>query len=178
MKPFVLRYGLAAGVAILVLSSIHFVMLSDNLTPEKLSAEMAVGMLIGFATMFISMIPVLIGTRKYRNSIPVEHWSFLRMWGAGLAIAAIASIFYVISWEIWFTFTELHQFGNIYADAQIAGLSASGVSGAELESATKEIREFAVGYTDNRLYRIGLTFMEISPVAIIMSLLAGFFNRK
>lgn len=178
MKPFVLRFGLAAGVAMAVLSSIHFQLLLDDLSPESLAANMAVGMLIGYATMFVSMVPVLIGTRKFRNSIPSEDRSFLRMWGAGLAIAAIASVFYVISWEIWFTFTDLNQFGTIYADAQISELKKAGVTGLQLDEAAKEYHSFALEFQENRFQRIGLTFMEVSPVAIIMSLIAGFMNRK
>lgn len=178
MKSFVLRYGLAAGVAISVVSSIHFKLLLDDLNPESLAANMAVGMLIGFATMFISMIPVLIGTRKFRNSIPAEHRSFLRMWRAGLGIAAIASIFYMISWEIWFTFTDLYQFGNVYADAQIASLKSSGLSGDELASKIHMIRKNADLYQESRFHRMIWALLEVSPVAIIMSLLAGFFNRK
>ncbi len=69
------------------------------------------------------------------------------------------------------------DFAKDYADALIAEERAKGVSGAALAKFTAEMEAFKTSYA-NPLYRWPMTFSEIFPVGILVSLVSAGLLRN
>ena len=86
MKKSVLRYGLYAGLAMLILSLIHvFILMPPNITWE--TAEV-----VGYLTMVLSMIFVFLGIRHFRDRVNGGILTFGQGLKVGLLIVLIPAI--------------------------------------------------------------------------------------
>ena len=85
--------------------------------------------------------------------------------------ALITCAVYVISWEIAY-WNFLPDFGEKYAAYSIERLRKEGASDAELLKATQKMEDFKRLYK-NPLFNIGLTFLEVFPVGLIVTLVSG-----
>ena len=95
----------------------------------------------------------------------------------GLAISAVAGVLYVVAWETAQA-TLIHgDFAKSYGDALIAQQRAAGASAAEIARTTREMAEFTAQY-HNPLYRWPMTFMEIFPVGVLVSLISAALLRN
>ncbi|MFQ5350420.1 MAG: DUF4199 domain-containing protein, partial [Thermoanaerobaculia bacterium] len=94
----------------------------------------------------------------------------------GLGIAAVASVIYVVGWEVNLSLTD-YAFADDYSRSIIAGKEAAGVSGAELEAEIARLEEFKRQYA-NPLYRVPVTFLEIFPVGLLIALISAAVLRN
>ena len=94
----------------------------------------------------------------------------------GLGISAVAGVIYVIGWEISLAATN-HEFIDSYTQAAIAAEQAKGVSGADLEAFIAEMEQMRVQYA-NPLFRLPITFIEIFPVGVLVSLITAALLRN
>ena len=85
-------------------------------------------------------------------------------------------IMYVISWESACAIAHL-DFAGSYAKAMIAQQQAKGVSAEALAKLTAEMERFKAQYA-NPLYRWPMTFMEIFPVGVLVSLVSAALLRN
>ena len=69
------------------------------------------------------------------------------------------------------------DFAGAYAKAMIANEQAKGVSGAALDHFKSEMEQFKLQYA-NPLYRWPMTFIEIFPVGVIVSLVSAGLLRN
>jgi uncharacterized membrane protein YhaH (DUF805 family) len=164
----ILSYGTIAGlVAGLTLSA---VVIGANGQP--VAGSMAIGyliMLVAFSTIFVAV-------RRHRD---VDRGGVIGFWpafGLGVGISAVAGIFYVASWEASVAVAHL-DFGAEYTKALIAEKKAKGVSGAELAKFTAEMKAFQIQYA-NPLFRLPMTFIEIFPVGVLVSLVSAGLLRN
>jgi hypothetical protein len=133
--------------------------------------EVHYGMLIGYATMLVALSTVFVAIKRHRD---VDLGGVIGFWpalGLGLGISFVAGLFYVLAWEttVWF----LHlDFANGYAKTLIEQKKASGVTGAALAKFTAEMEQFKLHYA-NPLYRLPMTFIEIFPVGVLVSLVSA-----
>jgi hypothetical protein len=103
----------------------------------------------------------------------------IRFWPAlalGLGVSVVAGVIYVIAWEVSCAIAHA-DFAGAYARAMIAEQQAKGVSGAALERVRAEMEQFKVQYA-NPLYRWPMTFAEIFPVGVIVSLVSAALLRN
>ena len=103
----------------------------------------------------------------------------IRFWlafGLGLGISFVAGIFYVAAWEAAVAVTH-SDFAGTYANALIEQQRAKGVSGEALAKITAEMDRFKVQYS-NPLYRLPMTFAEIFPVGVLVSLISAGLLRN
>ena len=96
--------------------------------------------------------------------------------GIGLLIALIASIGYSISWEFYFNLLE-PDFMDKYAAHMIEQAKSSGVSAAELDKKVTEMAGFKEMYK-NPLFVILITYMEILPIGILITLISAFILKR
>ena len=96
--------------------------------------------------------------------------------GMGLAISAIAGVIYALAWEVTLAVTGL-DFGSSYSEASIAAAKAGGMTGAELDAYTAKMQDFAKMYA-NPVFRIPMTFTEIFPVGVLVSLVSALLLRN
>lgn len=96
------------------------------------------GMLVGYTTMLTAFSAVFLGIKKYRD---VNLGGAIRFWpafGMGLAISLIASIFYVVAWEVAQAATHM-DFAGSYSRTIIEQHKAKGISGKALAALIAEI---------------------------------------
>ncbi|MGD0864272.1 MAG: DUF4199 domain-containing protein, partial [Rhizomicrobium sp.] len=103
----------------------------------------------------------------------IGFWQALAL---GLGISFVAGILYVVSWETACAIAGI-DFGSSYAAAMIAQKKAAGVSGAALAKFVDEMNAFKVQYA-NPLYRWPMTFIEIFPVGVLVSLISAALLRN
>ncbi len=169
MKKTVLTFGLIAGaiLSLMMVATMPFM--------EKIGFDR--GMIIGYTTMVLAFLLVFFGIRSYRETIGNGQISFWRALGVGLLIVVVASICYVITWEIIY-FNFLQDFGEKYAAHAIEQVRGSGKSPQEIETEIANMRNMMNLYKSNILFNIAVTFIEPLPVGVPMSLLSALILRK
>jgi hypothetical protein len=133
--------------------------------------------LIGYTIMLLALSLVFVGVKRYRDRVlggVIKFWPALLI---GLAISAVAGIFYVVGWEITLALTN-YSFLETYPQEMIATAEARGATAAELEAMRAEMAQFSAWYA-NPLLRVPMTFfVEIFPVGVIVSLISAVLLRN
>lgn len=88
----------------------------------------------------------------------------------------MAGVTYVAVWEIYLAMTD-HAFINDYAGGIIAAKKAEGVSGTELQAAIESMESMQSQYA-NPLFRLPMTFLEIFPVGLLITLISAAILRN
>lgn len=165
----ILSYGVVAGLIAGIPLCVFALALSDH-TP------MGYGMVIGYVTMLIALSAVFVAIKRYRD---VELGGVVRFWPAfalGLGISIVAGIVYSLSWEASLALTHT-DFASTYANTLIEQQKAAGVTGEALAKFTAEMEQFKRDYA-NPLYRLPMTFTEIFPVGVLVSLISAALLRN
>jgi hypothetical protein len=169
MLKTILVYGLIAGVVVGVPMLLESTLLSSHM-------PLAWGMIIGYATMLIALSAVFIGIKRYRDT---QLGGVIRFWPAlalGLGISVVAGVMYVAAWEFTVAVTHM-DFATGYADVLIKQKQAQGVSGAALQQFVAEMDKFKADYA-NPFFRLPMTFIEIFPVGVLVSLISAALLRN
>ncbi len=169
MPGMILKYGVVAGLLAGVPLSLVVIMWGDQ-------PPIANGMVIGYTIMLVALSTVFVAIKRYRD---VDGGGVVRFWpafGMGLAISFVAGVIYVIAWESSVAIAHL-DFAGSYAQATIAKARASGVSGEALAKIIAEMDDFKVQYA-NPLFRWPMTFAEIFPVGVLVSLISAALLRN
>jgi hypothetical protein len=127
--------------------------------------------------MVLAFLMIFAGVKSYRDNIGGGTVSFGRALAVGLAIAAVASVCYVATWQ--FVYRQITpDYLEKYAAYVIAKERESGANDAQILAKTKELQEFAKSY-QNPLVNIAYTLLEPLPVGIVIALVtAGVLSRK
>ena len=96
---------------------------------------------------------------------------FLKALKMGLLIAVIGSTVYVATWEISY-FNFYTDFFPNYMNYEINAMKKEGKSEKEISDMRTKMEEARVDY-DKPLYNIMVTYTEILPVGILVSLIAA-----
>ena len=165
----ILIYGVIAGLIIgSVLSALTVSM------AEQPSFEY--GMLIGYLTMLIGLSAIFIGIKRHRD---LDLGGVIRFWpalGMGLAMSVIASVLYVVCWEAAVAVADV-DFAQTWSQYMIDEQKAQGVSGPALEQFIAEMEAFKIQYA-NPWFRLPMTFTEIFPVGVLVSLISAALLRN
>ncbi len=164
-----LIYGVIAGLTVGIPLSVITIGFSGH-------QMMTYGMLIGYTIMLIALSAVFMGVKRYRDVDLGGVIGFWRALALGLCISFVAGILYVISWETACAIAGI-DFGSSYSAAMIAQKKAAGVSGAALAKFVAEMNAFKAQYA-NPLYRWPMTFIEIFPVGVLVSLISAALLRN
>lgn len=170
MKMIILVYGIIAG-SIVAVSMVWGIWVSDS------SGEsMAVLEYVGYLIMLVALSVIFVGIKKYRDDELGGVISFGTAVLVGLGISLIASIIYVGVWEIYLAQTN-YAFMNDYIAGALAAKEAAGATPAEMHAATAEFDAMRENYR-NPLFRLGITFLEIFPVGLLITLISAAILRK
>lgn len=156
--------GLIAGGA-LSFSTIYM----QHHTPESWS------MVIGYLMMLVALSTIFVAVKRQRD---IDQGGVIKFWPAfamGLGISVIASVIYVIAWEAAQALAH-YDFAGDYARAMVEHARAKG-DAAALAKATAEADQFKAQYA-NPLYRWPMTFVEIFPVGVLVSLISAALLRN
>ena len=130
----------------------------------------------GYLTMLLAMSMIFFGVKRYRDTAGGGVIKFVPALFLGLGIAIVAGVIYTIAWEVYMAATN-YSFADSYMNAIIAQKKAAGVSGPALDAVIAEMQKFKSDYA-NPLYRMPMTFMEIFPVGVIVSLISAVLLRN
>ena len=118
---------------------------------------------------------VFVGIKHYRDKALGGVIRFVPALGVGLGISAVASLFWVIGWEL--TLATGFDFGSAYTQSVIAAAEARGAPAAEIEQIKADSAEFLSLYA-NPLFRLGVTFMEKFPLGVLISVISAALLRN
>ncbi len=170
MQKIVLRFGLASG-AILVLMSAVMMPLCMNGVIDFDHNE-----IIGYSSMVLSFLLVFFGVRSYRDNVGGGAISFGKAFQVGLLISLVTCAMYVVAWEIVY-FKFFPNFLDVYSAHVLAKLHSAGASEAAIREKTAEMADLAKHY-GNPLFNSAITFMEVFPVGLIMTLVSAAILRR
>lgn len=172
MKKIVLTWGLISGA---VLAAVMWATLPRAFSgPNGMHADNM--MLIGYSSMVLAFLMVFFGIRAYRESVGGGKVTWGKAFQVGILIALIGSAMYVLSWEVM-SYTLFPDFAERYAASVIGKMETEGAPAAEIAKTRKEMAEFAEMYR-NPLVKIGMTFLEVFPVGLLMTLIAATALRR
>jgi hypothetical protein len=168
MKKTVLTFGLIAGaiMSLMMFSVIPFV---DKIGFDK-------GEIIGYTTMVLSFLLIFFGIRSYRENVGEGTISFGRAFAVGILITVIASLCYVVAWEIIY-FNFMHDFVDKYAAHMVAQVKASGATQEAIQAKLQEMKKFKQLY-ENPFFNAAITFTEPLPVGLLVTLISSAILRK
>lgn len=130
------------------------------------------GMAIGYLIMLIGLSTIFIAIKRQRDLAQGGVIGFFPALGLGLAISLVAGIVYALCWDV-----ALHIVGiDAFIDS-FAGAMLDGKSGAELAKAQAEMASFRTSY-HNPFFRLPMTFIEIFPVGVLVSLVSAGLLRN
>jgi hypothetical protein len=162
MIAVILFYGAVAGVIVSVPMLWGFLSLAPGESPP-------LGMVATYLIMLVALTSVFVGVKSYRDKVLGGAIRFLPALGLGLAITAVASVFYVIAWEICFANSNF-DFIKFYSSYIVN--EAKGGTPEQVAKAAADAKHFAETYP-KPLYRIPWTFVEILPVGLLVSLITA-----
>ena len=134
------------------------------------------GALFGYASMLVALSFIFVAVKRQRDIAQGGVIKFLPAFGMGLAISVIAGVIYALAWEVTLAVTGL-DFGSSYSEASIRMAKEKGMAGAELDAYTAKMQDFAKMYA-NPVFRIPMTFTEIFPVGVLVSLVSALLLRN
>jgi hypothetical protein len=164
----ILIYGVIAGLVVGVPLSI--------MTTVKGCDPGPYGMVIGYTMMLVALSAVFVAVKRHRDE---DLGGVIRFWpalGLGLGISVVAGVIYVVAWETAVAIAHL-DFASGYTHTLIEQQKAAGVHGDALKKFIASMDEFKRNYA-NPLYRWPMTFAEIFPVGVLVSLVTAALLRN
>ena len=137
---------------------------------------MRYGEVIGYTTMIVAFSLIFVGIRKYRDQHMGGSISFGKAFQLGILVTLVASMIYVVGWML-LSDLMAPDFMEKYADFTIRSLEEKGASSEEIA----ETRATAARYMElykNPLIKFGMTFMEVFPVGLIVTIISSLILCK
>ena len=169
MKKIVIKNGLIAGGILVVMMGLSLSLMSGDVANFKLAE------IIGYTTMLVALSMIFFGVRSFREQSGGKL-TFGKAFMMGLYITLIASALYVVGWMVLSSLMA-PDFGEQYYSQFIEQIKSS-------DKPQEEIDKLVAGYEKNKelyekpLVKIGITFLEIFPVGLIVSLVSALILRK
>jgi len=166
MKKNIIIYGLIAGIVVSILM----------LFSTSIRMDYDISLFVGYASMLIAFSLVFVGIRNYRDKYNDGFVSFGKAFKIGIMIVLIASTIYVIAWLIYY-FYFVPDYLEKYSALMLDKLKASGASQIEIDNKTKEMENLAKMYK-NPFFNAMVTYMEILPVGLIVTLISSLILKR
>lgn len=170
MKKIVLTFGLISGVILAAMTAITVPMVVRG----KLGWDTSE--VIGYTSMVLAFLMVFFGIRSYRENIGGGVVTFRKAVQVGILITLVTSAVYVISWQIVY-YNFIPNFGDVYAAHVVEQLRAEGATQAAIGAKQQEMARFNELYA-NPFFNIAVTFMEIFPVGLVVTLISAAILRR
>jgi hypothetical protein len=170
MKTNTIIYGLIAGLFVTVITLIGMAKLYDT------DSEGGVGsMLFGYTTMLVAFSLIFVSIKNYRESNG-GIISFGKAFRIGLSISLIASTMYVLGWmvEYYAFFPDFYDKCEIH---QVAKLKAAGASLTLIQAKAQEYEQLKEMARKPLIHAL-MTYIEILPVGLLVSLIAALILRR
>lgn len=167
MSRIVLIYGLISGLVIIAGIIGSIVAFAD--APHS-------NVWVGYLIMLAALSSILVGVKQHRDQALGGVIGFGKAFLIGLGIALVAAFAYIVVWEIYLAATG-YRFMDQYVAQMLETRRAAGVSGAEYEKLAADLEAMRLQYA-NPLFRVPMTFLEIFPVGLLISLVSAALLRN
>ncbi len=166
MIRIMLTYGGLAGLVIITSMILSIVF----------SGGGAGSVWLGYLIMLVALTLVFVGIKRYRDQELGGVMRFSQGALLGLGMTVVAGLMYVLVWEIYLASTDfryIHEYTQSIIDAR----TAEGLIGPELDALVLEMDELRNNYA-NPLFRLPMTFLELFPVGLLISLISAAILRN
>lgn len=167
MKKLILTYGVVAGIVVAAMLVFSF---------SGIEIGMENGEILGYATMIIALSTIFFAVKSFRDQQENGLITFGKAFKIGLGITLVATAIYIVAWMI-LSETIAKDFMAEYYQHSVEKLKASNLSEAAMEEKIQEMKNFQELYK-NPLVKIGMTFLEIFPVGLVISLISALILKK
>lgn len=162
MKKLILVYGVISGLVII--------------TTNTLGLELGIGHeWLGFLVMFIAFSTIFVAVKQYRDETLGGVIRFNTGFLVGLGITVVASLVYVLVWELYLALTDF-AFVNDYIHSLVESQQSGGLLQAEMAATIAEAEKIRQQYA-NPLFRLPMTFIEVFPIGVLISLVSALILR-
>ena len=169
MRRTITTFGLIAGAVIVV-----SVLLS--LAVDSSSTHIAALEWFGYAVMILAFSVIFVAIKGYRDKELGGVISFATAFTVGIGISLVASLIYVVAWEVNLAMTD-YAFIDEYTQSVIESKAEAGASETELATLRAEMDVVKERYA-KPLFRLPMTFLEIFPVGLLITLIAAAVLRN
>jgi len=169
MKKIIFTCGVIGGII-----SISWCIFSMQVFKTNMS--MNERLFFGYASMILAFSLIFVGVKNFRDNYNGGVISFGKAIKIGLLITAVASTVYVVVWLVDYYFF-IPDYMDKYAAAMLADLKANHASQAVIDKQMAEAAGYAKMYK-NPLFNALLTYTEIVPVGVVVSLIAALILKK
>jgi len=163
MKKTVLTFGLISGFIMIAMMTISLV-LSDRI-------GFGHNLVLGYTILVLGSLLIFFGIRSYRENIGGGQISFGRAFAVGILITVVASVCYVVCWEIIY-FNFMPDFADKYAAYIVEQARAGGASQQMIDAKLAEMKGLKA-LLDNPLYNGLMTFAEPFPIGLLVTLISA-----
>ncbi|MEM6344168.1 MAG: DUF4199 domain-containing protein [Bacteroidota bacterium] len=165
MIQIVFVFGLIAGLICAAVFLLFFPREFSEMNMENQE-------LIGYTSMIIALSTIFFAVKQYRDKHLGGTIKFGKAFLIGLYITMIAGTIYAVSWEIYY-----RNYGQEFADSYVtqlrAGMAEDGMTEQEIDEQLASQEAMMEAYKENVAVRLGVTFMELFPVGLLVSLICA-----
>ena len=169
MKKNVLVFGSMAGLILLIVL-VTSTMLCYN------SNDFSGNMWLGYSSMLVAFSFIFVGIKNVRDKYNGGFITFGKAFKVGLYIALIASSMYVVTWLVEY-YVFIPDFMDKYIAHVLREATNDGATAAELKIKKDEMAMYINMYK-NALGVIVLTYLEVLPIGLIISLIAALILKR
>ena len=134
-------------------------------------------LLIGYLILFASLSLIFVAIKTWRDRELGGVIGFSTALGLGVGITLVASLVYVVVWEIYLNATDFAFFDD-YMRAMVEEKRAEGESASKIAEFQAEMAAISDSYNNSLLMRIGFTLLEIVPVGLLVTLVSAALLRN
>jgi hypothetical protein len=131
---------------------------------------------LGYLVMLVALSSILIAVKQHRDGALGGVIKFRVALAMGLAIALVASVVYVLVWEVYDAATH-RAYMDHYTAALLAEKQKAGVTGAAYARVVEEVQAMRRNYA-NPLFRLPMIFLEIFPVGLLIAVVSAALVRN
>ncbi len=166
MKRVVLTHGGIAGAVIIVSMILSIIASGGGGTSE----------IFGYLIMLAALTLIFVGVKRYRDQDMGGLIRFSSAFTVGIGITLVASFIYVVAWEGYLMATD-HEFIDQYTSAILEQKEAEGISPDAMAQEIEKMENMKTQYA-KPWYRLPMTFLEIFPVGLLVSLISAGLLRN
>ncbi|NOG45617.1 MAG: DUF4199 domain-containing protein [Calditrichaeota bacterium] len=170
MNKNLLKLGGISGAILVLLMYITMPFMGNEISFE-------IAETLGYLTMILALAPTIyVGIKSQRDSNGSGEITLASGFKNGLFITLVASIIYTTGWMAYLHTADT-DFMETFYEQTIEDLKNSDQSEEEIAEQITQMEDFKELYK-NPFIQIGVTFLEIFPVGLLISLIAAAILRK
>ncbi len=169
MKKLVLRYGLLGGLfvaAVLATATLY----------SYSTGRFEGSMVLGYASMLLAFSLIFVAVKQLRDKHHGGVISFGKAFKAAILITLVTSTMYVLTWLVCYYFF-MPDFMQQYSAYMMQKAATDGSTTFEIAMQAEQMKTYADMYK-NPLFVVLLTYMEILPVGVLVSLVAALILKR